>query len=300
MAALAAVSLVLLAGLWNMLRGSDPEPEPDADALARGPAVSCHPDHDASGIPVPALTAVSRGRERREDRLGPLAGFARLTFAPQACSVSAGAGSRPMVVLNRIYTRTGDGGTTALGTGVRVPKHSQRIAAYGSVDETNAAIGMARQHLAGSVPGSAGPTGPHADLDAMLARIQNDLFDLGADLCAPEEPRTGEGAAKARARGRARGRPRPKRERLRVSEAQVARLEQEIDGMNASLPLFVPLSCRAVLRPPPPCTWRARSAAEPSGRSWRSPISRGSASALRCSSTLNRLSDLLFRGEPHR
>ena len=129
-----------------------------------------------------------------------------------------------MVVLNRIYTRTGDGGTTALGTGVRVPKHSQRIAAYGSVDETNAAIGMARQHLAGSVLGSAGPTGPHADLDAMLVRIQNDLFDLGADLCAPEEPRADEGAGQA-----------PKRERLRVSEAQVERLEQEIDGMNAQL-----------------------------------------------------------------
>ena len=108
-----------------------------------------------------------------------------------------------MVVLNRIYTRTGDGGTTALGTGVRVPKHSQRIAAYGSVDETNAAIGMARQHLAGSVPGSAGPTGPHADLDAMLVRIQNDLFDLGADLCAPEEPRTGEGTGQGTGQGRA-------------------------------------------------------------------------------------------------
>jgi cob(I)alamin adenosyltransferase len=126
-----------------------------------------------------------------------------------------------MVVLNRIYTRTGDGGTTALGTGARVPKHSQRIAAYGSVDETNAAIGMARQHLAGSVPGSAGP---HAGLDAMLVRIQNDLFDLGADLCAPEEPRAGEGTSQV-----------PKRERLRVSEAQVVRLEEEIDGMNAQL-----------------------------------------------------------------
>ena len=133
-----------------------------------------------------------------------------------------------MVVLNRIYTRTGDGGTTALGTGVRVPKHSQRIAAYGGVDETNAAVGMARQHLAGSVPGSAGPTGTHADLDAMLVRIQNDLFDLGADLCAPEEPRTGEGTGQGTGQA-------PKRERLRVSEAQVERLEQEIDGMNAQL-----------------------------------------------------------------
>jgi cob(I)alamin adenosyltransferase len=137
-----------------------------------------------------------------------------------------------MVVLNRIYTRTGDGGTTALGTGVRVSKHSQRIAAYGSVDETNAAIGMARQHLAGPMPGSAGATGPHADLDAMLMRIQNDLFDLGADLCAPAEPRTGEGTDQGAGQGTGQA---PKRERLRVSEAQVERLEQEIDGMNAQL-----------------------------------------------------------------
>jgi cob(I)alamin adenosyltransferase len=120
-----------------------------------------------------------------------------------------------MVVLNKIYTRTGDDGTTALGTGARVPKHSQRIAAYGSIDETNAAIGVARQHLAA-------PADAHADLDAMLARIQNDLFDLGADLCTPEEARPGPGRA-------------PTRERLRVSEPQVERLEEEIDRMNAQL-----------------------------------------------------------------
>lgn len=120
-----------------------------------------------------------------------------------------------MVVLNKIYTRTGDDGTTALGTGTRVPKHSQRIAAYGSVDEANAAIGVARQHLAA-------PAGAHAGLDAMLARIQNDLFDLGADLCAPEE--MGSGPSQA-----------PKRGRLRVSDAQVERLEEEIDRMNAQL-----------------------------------------------------------------
>jgi cob(I)alamin adenosyltransferase len=114
-----------------------------------------------------------------------------------------------MVVLSKIYTRTGDDGTTALGTGARVPKHAQRIAAYGSVDEANAAVGVARQHLVG-------PAHTHAELDAILARIQNDLFDLGADLCAPEEPA-------------------PKRERLRVTEAQVQRLEEEIDGMNAQL-----------------------------------------------------------------
>lgn len=113
-----------------------------------------------------------------------------------------------MVVLNKIYTRSGDAGTTALGTGERVPKHAPRIAAYGTVDEANSAIGMARLDLAASYP----------DLDAMLGRIQNDLFDLGADLCAPE-----------RADGK------PARERLRVTDAQVKRLEDEIDGMNASL-----------------------------------------------------------------
>jgi cob(I)alamin adenosyltransferase len=113
-----------------------------------------------------------------------------------------------MVVLNRIYTRTGDAGATALGTGERVPKHAPRIAAYGSVDEANASIGLARLHL-----GEA-----HPDVDAMLGRIQNDLFDLGADLCAPE--RVGAQAG---------------RERLRVSEAQVKRLEDEIDLMNSEL-----------------------------------------------------------------
>ncbi len=113
-----------------------------------------------------------------------------------------------MVVLNKIYTRSGDAGTTALGTGERVPKHAPRIAAYGTVDEANSAIGMARLDLAAS----------HPNLDAMLGRIQNDLFDLGADLCAPE-----------RADGN------PARERLRVTDAQVKRLEDEIDGMNASL-----------------------------------------------------------------
>ena len=112
-----------------------------------------------------------------------------------------------MVVLNKIYTRTGDAGTTALGTGERVPKHSARIAAYGTVDETNASIGVARIHVRDE----------HTDVDAMLGRIQNDLFDLGADLTVPE-------------RGQA-----PARERLRVSDAQVKRLEDEIDAMNSQL-----------------------------------------------------------------
>jgi cob(I)alamin adenosyltransferase len=111
-----------------------------------------------------------------------------------------------MVVLNRIYTRTGDDGTTALGTGERRPKHDRRIAAYGTVDELNATIGLARLH-----------TGAEPRVDAMLARIQNDLFDLGADLCTPE---TGRSAS---------------RERLRIVEPQVARLEQEIDLLNGEL-----------------------------------------------------------------
>jgi cob(I)alamin adenosyltransferase len=111
-----------------------------------------------------------------------------------------------MVVLNKIYTRTGDAGFTALGIGERVPKHSPRIAAYGTVDEANAFIGVARLQLGGE-----------PKLDAMLARVQNDLFDLGADLTAPER----EG--------------KPQRERLRISEAQVRRLESEIDELNAEL-----------------------------------------------------------------
>ena len=112
-----------------------------------------------------------------------------------------------MVVLNRIYTKTGDAGTTALGSGERVPKTSVRIAAYGTVDETNAQLGMVRIHLAGADP----------DVDQMLLRIQNDLFDLGADLCVPDK-----------------GEPLPY-EPLRMTDAQVKRLEDEIDHMNAML-----------------------------------------------------------------
>jgi cob(I)alamin adenosyltransferase len=111
-----------------------------------------------------------------------------------------------MVVLNRIYTRTGDAGTTALGSGERRKKYDLRIAAYGTTDETNAAIGLARLHAAGD-----------ARLDAMLGRIQNDLFDLGADLCSPDKGK-GPGGA-----------------RLTVTDAQVERLEEEIDLLNAEL-----------------------------------------------------------------
>lgn len=112
-----------------------------------------------------------------------------------------------MVVLNRIYTRTGDDGTTALGSGERVKKFDARIAAYGTVDEANSSIGVARLATAGR----------HDSVDAMLARIQNDLFDLGADLCVPD-----------------RGTPLPY-EPLRIADAQVDRLEAEIDELNGEL-----------------------------------------------------------------
>jgi cob(I)alamin adenosyltransferase len=111
-----------------------------------------------------------------------------------------------MVVLSRIYTKTGDAGETALGDGSRVAKHSTRVVAYGTVDELNAVVGVARLHVAG-------------DVDTALTRIQNDLFDLGADLCNPA--REGEEVAE--------------HPPLRMLAAQVARLESEIDAMNALL-----------------------------------------------------------------
>jgi cob(I)alamin adenosyltransferase len=107
-----------------------------------------------------------------------------------------------MVRLTRIYTRGGDKGETSLGDGSRVPKHTLRVAAFGTVDEANAALGLARLHAEGEV-------------DAALARIQNDLFDLGADLSRPES------AARPKA--------------LRIVPAQVERLEREIDAWNATL-----------------------------------------------------------------
>src|ERR1700710_2773039 len=109
-----------------------------------------------------------------------------------------------MVVLNRIYTRTGDDAPTALGSGERRPKYDLRISAYGTVDETNAAIGIVRLHLSAA-----------RDIDAMLGLIQNDLFDLGADLAVPER----EGKA----------------ERLRMLSSQVERLERDIETLHAQL-----------------------------------------------------------------
>jgi cob(I)alamin adenosyltransferase len=111
-----------------------------------------------------------------------------------------------MVTLNKIYTRTGDGGTTRLASGAPVSKADLRVEAYGGVDETNAAIGVAR--LA---------TRDDAVLDAMLGRIQNDLFDLGADLATPPSDHEDE------------------RSPLRIVESQVERLEAEIDQLNASM-----------------------------------------------------------------
>lgn len=110
-----------------------------------------------------------------------------------------------MVVLSKIYTKTGDAGETALGNGARVAKHSLRVTAYGTVDEVNATVGLARMHS--------------GDMDAALARVSNDLFDLGADLCTPDMHKDADLPYTP----------------LRMIAAQVARLEAEIDVQNAKL-----------------------------------------------------------------
>jgi cob(I)alamin adenosyltransferase len=112
-----------------------------------------------------------------------------------------------MVTLNRIYTRTGDKGSTRLATGAVVSKSDLRVEAYGAVDETNACLGLARLHTADA-----------GEFDAALARLQNELFDLGADLATPPKPDEAPGAA------------------LRILDSQVERLEAEIDALNADLP----------------------------------------------------------------
>jgi cob(I)alamin adenosyltransferase len=111
-----------------------------------------------------------------------------------------------MVVLNKIYTKTGDAGETALGNGARVAKHAMRVTAYGTVDELNSFLGVARLEAKG-------------ELDQALSRIQNDLFDLGADLCRPDMEKDAESEYPP----------------LRMVNAQVSRLESEIDAMNAML-----------------------------------------------------------------
>lgn len=115
-----------------------------------------------------------------------------------------------MVQLTRIYTRGGDKGKTSLGDGTRVAKHDLRVTAYGTVDEANAILGLVRLHLGSDAKGEL------AEIDTMLMRIQNDMFDLGADLCTPEKEN-------------------PDFPPLRIVEAQVTRLEEECDRLNADL-----------------------------------------------------------------
>ncbi len=114
-----------------------------------------------------------------------------------------------MVQLTRIYTRGGDSGETSLGSGKRVPKYDTRVSAYGTVDEANSVIGIVRLNVE-----------PESDIDKMLARLQNDLFDLGADLCTPEKKSFSS---------------KDNNEALRIVDVQVARLEKEIDELNENL-----------------------------------------------------------------
>jgi cob(I)alamin adenosyltransferase len=169
-----------------------------------------------------------------------------------------------MVVLNRIYTRAGDGGSTRLATGESVSKASARVAAYGEVDELNAVVGLARLQVTGD-----------ADLDPVLARIQNDLFDLGADLATPER---GADAPTA----------------LRIVPGQVERLEREIDALNASL---APLTS-FVLPAGSPASAALHHARTVCRRAERAAVAFAQAEATDTHAAalryLNRLSDLLF------
>jgi len=169
-----------------------------------------------------------------------------------------------MVILNKIYTRTGDDGTTALGSGERRKKYDLRIAAYGTLDETNAAIGIARLHTAGD-----------AALGPSLARIQNDLFDAGADLSTPVVEN-------------------PEHPPLRISQAYIDRLEKWCDEFNEALPALnsfilpggTPLS--ALLHV-------ARTVARRAERSaWIAVQEHGESVSVLPAKYLNRLSDLLF------
>jgi cob(I)alamin adenosyltransferase len=144
-----------------------------------------------------------------------------------------------MVVLNKIYTKTGDAGETALGDGSRVAKHSLRVTAYGTVDELNSTLGLARLHADDALGGQ-------------LSTVQNDLFDLGADLCTPNMERDAE-------------REYPP---LRIVVAQVERLEREIDAMNARLTPCAASSCRAERHSPPICTCAAPWHGARNGWSW--------------------------------
>jgi cob(I)alamin adenosyltransferase len=165
-----------------------------------------------------------------------------------------------MVKLTRIYTKGGDSGQTSLGDGARVAKHDPRVAAYGTVDEANAAIGLARLHAQG-------------DLDAMLGRIQNDLFDLGADLCRPESAGKEDKA-------------------LRIAAAQTERLEREIDAINEKL---APLNSFVLPGGTPAAAYLhlARTIARRAEREITA-LSQESAVNPEAIRYINRLSDLLF------
>ena len=172
-----------------------------------------------------------------------------------------------MVVLNKIYTRTGDDGTTRLATGEPVSKASLRVEAYGAVDEANACVGLARLHTAGD-----------PQFDAMLARIQNELFDLGADLATPardDETNT-----------------------LRMVESQVARLEREIDEMNAGLP---PLASFILPGGTPAAAHLhlARTVARRAERVAVAMVGAGESASPQAMKYLNRLSDFLFVAARH-
>ena len=165
-----------------------------------------------------------------------------------------------MVVLNRIYTRTGDTGTTALAAGGRRPKYDLRIEAYGTVDETNACLGLVRLHTSGD------------PLDAVLSRIQNDLFDLGSDLATVET-----------------GKPLPYAP-LRITQGQVDRLEHEIDDMNAHLSTL-----RSFVLPGGTAAAAALHLARTvCRRAERRAVDCGEELNPECVRYLNRLSDLLF------
>lgn len=168
-----------------------------------------------------------------------------------------------MVKLNKIYTKTGDKGTTGLASGDRLPKHDVRIAAYGTVDETNAAIGLARLYTDGS-------------LDEMLARVQNDCFDLGADLATPEPA---EGVELGY-------------EPLRIVDTQVERLEQEIDALNANIE---PLTS-FILPGGTPAAAHLHAARTISRRAERlmTELATGQAVSEAALKYINRLSDFLF------
>jgi len=167
-----------------------------------------------------------------------------------------------MVKLDKIYTRGGDTGQTSLGDGSRVAKHAVRVSAYGAVDECNSVLGLARLHTRGD-----------ADADAMLGRIQNDLFDLGADLCTPEAEN-------------------PKWPPLRVVAPQTERLEREIDAMNEAIP---PLTSFILPGGSPAAAWLhlARTVARRAEREMTA-LAEAETISPEAIKYINRLSDHLF------